>query len=76
MRVPKHFVGRERARLFPFLFGGTFIEGPKATPKNTVSGSFPFLFGGTFIEGSECFRVHGVNEGFPFLFGGTFIEGP
>ena len=36
---------------FPFLFGGTFIEGivrPEEQPSTRV---FPFLFGGTFIEG-------------------------
>ena len=36
---------------FPFLFGGTFIEG--TTSDNTLdrAAKFPFLFGGTFIEG-------------------------
>ena len=39
--------------LFPFLFGGTFIEGgfrAGMTGKRTL---FPFLFGGTFIEGGR-----------------------
>ena len=37
---------------FPFLFGGTFIEGPPKAGARALSGrKFPFLFGGTFIEG-------------------------
>ena len=60
--------------LFPFLFGGTFIEGPNLWSDRILS-PFPFLFGGTFIEGRgdavACRHV----QAFPFLFGGTFIEG-
>ena len=37
---------------FPFLFGGTFIEGKNGDWFNQQAGAFPFLFGGTFIEGS------------------------
>ena len=37
--------------VFPFLFGGTFIEGGVSVTVETSPGSFPFLFGGTFIEG-------------------------
>ena len=39
-------------RAFPFLFGGTFIEG--TAPSSALcldTRKFPFLFGGTFIEG-------------------------
>ena len=36
---------------FPFLFGGTFIEGAGRATQRTMKTSFPFLFGGTFIEG-------------------------
>ena len=36
---------------FPFLFGGTFIEGPERGAGTTAAPRFPFLFGGTFIEG-------------------------
>ena len=61
---------------FPFLFGGTFIEGVSGSRFCRGLCSFPFLFGGTFIEGgltlapaAQPFRI------FPFLFGGTFIEG-
>ena len=37
--------------LFPFLFGGTFIEGYIACIPMILFLGFPFLFGGTFIEG-------------------------
>ena len=37
---------------FPFLFGGTFIEGEKTPKIKYEITPFPFLFGGTFIEGS------------------------
>ena len=37
---------------FPFLFGGTFIEGGRWYVDDTPSRTFPFLFGGTFIEGA------------------------
>ena len=40
-----------RAPAFPFLFGGTFIEGPPNIEVESVTAQFPFLFGGTFIEG-------------------------
>ena len=36
---------------FPFLFGGTFIEGFIAVMTWGGGIVFPFLFGGTFIEG-------------------------
>ena len=36
---------------FPFLFGGTFIEGLHRVSLPPPARPFPFLFGGTFIEG-------------------------
>ena len=40
--------------IFPFLFGGTFIEAlPFPFPPNPPFKEFPFLFGGTFIEASS-----------------------
>ena len=36
---------------FPFLFGGTFIEGKETRVLADRVTTFPFLFGGTFIEG-------------------------
>ena len=39
--------------VFPFLFGGTFIEGLQRMLKlQKEPMPFPFLFGGTFIEGT------------------------
>ena len=38
---------------FPFLFGGTFIEGWLSEALRQVRYTFPFLFGGTFIEGAR-----------------------
>ena len=38
-------------RGFPFLFGGTFIEGYILPICAFPEWGFPFLFGGTFIEG-------------------------
>ena len=61
---------------FPFLFGGTFIEGwwlGCGVFDDFLR--FPFLFGGTFIEGPYTSCRHNLHQPFPFLFGGTFIEG-
>ena len=60
---------------FPFLFGGTFIEGNTITGDLAMGLVFPFLFGGTFIEGFWRLCRSMMSAGFPFLFGGTFIEG-
>ena len=46
--------------LFPFLFGGTFIEGKAALKLEKLKELFPFLFGGTFIEGREFPHVTGA----------------
>ena len=37
--------------LFPFLFGGAFIEGYLGEGPADPDCVFPFLFGGAFIEG-------------------------
>ena len=47
--------------LFPFLFGGTFIEACKNLCKSVVELKFPFLFGGTFIEALLSCCYIGVN---------------
>ena len=60
---------------FPFLFGGTFIEGKNAGRTRQRMRRFPFLFGGTFIEGRQKEGGPIMALIFPFLFGGTFIEG-
>ena len=43
--------GLARLLPFPFLFGGTFIEGLNVELYLDSYTLFPFLFGGTFIEG-------------------------
>ena len=37
-------------RVFPFLFGGAFIEAPLPSTEHPKSPKFPFLIGGAFIE--------------------------
>ena len=55
---------------FPFLFGGTFIEGGNKAHSFKVFQGFPFLFGGTFIEGKrDIMHVTGHRD-FP-----SFSEG-
>ena len=51
-----------RAPAFPFLFGGTFIEGPPNIEVESVTAQFPFLFGGTFIEGHRPLRLIAVSR--------------
>ena len=58
------------ANIFPFLFGGTFIEGNRPKPTTNRSKSFPFLFGGTFIEGCPIWLKRRLAENFP-----SFSEG-
>ena len=43
--------GTKSLPVFPFLFGGTFIEGRCGVGLRVVEGDFPSFFGGTFIEG-------------------------
>ena len=45
------YVDSEAPLKFPFLFGGTFIEGRAVDEEVRRFREFPFLFGGTFIEG-------------------------
>ena len=51
LRVAGAVHGLAGALAFPFLFGGTFIEGREVGLRLRVRRQFPFLFGGTFIEG-------------------------
>ena len=59
-----------RAAGFPFLFGGTFIEGTQSLQAAAVVNKFPFLFGGTFIEGRLRTRFFAAFADFP-----SFSEG-
>ena len=51
LRDPLHDHQGHGGAPFPFLFGGTFIEGETSKMFSSRSSLFPFLFGGTFIEG-------------------------
>ena len=75
LRVATKFRHWDSRSGFPFLFGGTFIEGRWKETLEKKAISFPFLFGGTFIEGHFTQRPLTRRAEFPFLFGGTFIEG-
>ena len=55
---------------FPFLFGGTFIEGENASVGAFGDDEFPFLFGGTFIEGYGLPSRPSPDKNFP-----SFSEG-
>ena len=60
---------------FPFLFGGTFIEGLRQQAGIRRLGLlFPFLFGRALIEAPRKSSRTAWNHAFPFLFGGSFIE--
>mgnify|MGYP006963744124 CR=1 FL=1 len=59
---------------FPFLFGGTFIEGVTCTRPSTTR-LFPFLFGGTFIEGVRLRRILQFLEHFPSFSEGLSLRG-
>ena len=59
---------------FPFLFGGTFIEGLSRTCHQSPCRYFPSFSEGLSLRGAT--RHEKKNPpAFPFLFGGTFIEG-
>ena len=60
---------------FPFLFGGTFIEGPSIIRATATPGTnFPSFSEGLSLRADLLFGAAGRLQ-FPFLFGGTFIEG-
>ena len=60
---------------FPFLFGGTFIEGKARLRFSTDTDYFPSFSEGLSLRAEYGVGTRGGNSGFPFLFGGTFIEG-
>ena len=71
--------GRDRALCcsdpFPFLFGGTFIEGNSLLLRPKRSLNFPSFSEGLSLRGSSKAKPRARRLAFPFLFGGTFIEG-
>ena len=67
--------GNER-RTFPFLFGGTFIEGWSApAPHLIIGANFPSFSEGLSLRDPSEQTTPQPHPRFPFLFGGTFIEG-
>ena len=61
---------------FPFLFGGTFIEGYERWGVRGDSRAFPFLFGGTFIEGQNRHNMVTENgNNFPSFSEGLSLRG-
>ena len=61
-------------RVFPFLFGGTFIEGDAVRTGCTPDYHFPSFSEGLSLRATQsAHEAHSMR--FPFLFGGTFIEG-
>ena len=61
--------------LFPFLFGGTFIEGPNANSLSKIlHRNFPSFSEGLSLREPLLSAPTHIHR-FPFLFGGTFIEG-
>ena len=60
---------------FPFLFGGTFIEGFGLLTNEQAGVIFPFLFGGTFIEGEVHTPPHGGKANFPSFSEGLSLRG-
>ena len=62
--------------LFPFLFGGTFIEGGDARKTTGLEMTdFPSFSEGLSLRGDKISIFTTASCAFPFLFGGTFIEG-
>ena len=66
--------GRSRFHKFPFLFGGTFIEGFRPGAAGRRLFYFPSFSEGLSLRGLPLL-LGAAGSLFPFLFGGTFIEG-
>ena len=61
--------------VFPFLFGGTFIEGHGFAPWLSSWINFPSFSEGLSLRVRYARTWQKTAAKFPFLFGGTFIEG-
>ena len=69
--VPSHSFPQNT---FPFLFGGTFIEGPRAQFLGACHyHDFPSFSEGLSLRAVSQGRTEFNGAVFPFLFGGTFI---
>ena len=60
--------------LFPFLFGGTFIEAFRMSFDWWCVQNFPSFSEGLSLRQFLPPRFTSIPASFPFLFGGTFIE--
>ena len=65
----------EALAVFPFLFGGTFIEGHVGDSAERLRFNFPSFSEGLSLRGQNHITGCHHRSRFPFLFGGTFIEG-
>ena len=76
MRVLPRLLEAGRGAEFPFLFGGTFIEGKTSGTDDYpwANQDFPSFSEGLSLRVVATGLPPGVRR-FPFLFGGTFIEG-
>ena len=69
------YIVRHCESVFPFLFGGTFIEGYSPPIRQTQQLQFPFLFGGTFIEGRAGKTYGDMARDFPSFSEGLSLRG-
>ena len=62
------------ARVFPFLFGGAFIEATDSPRASSSYSNFPSFWEGLSLRRGK--QAGDINPPplFPFLFGGAFIE--
>ena len=75
MRAAVANPGAAETPKFPFLFGGTFIEGDGDTwVMDDVYRDFPSFSEGLSLRVTQVTLPPEISL-FPFLFGGTFIEG-
>ena len=75
LRVEKGPAAKAAEPSFPFLFGGTFIEGSVRLTLPARAQHFPSFSEGLSLRVELWRPVGRPLLGFPFLFGGTFIEG-
>ena len=74
LRGKEEAPNRYWTRGFPFLFGGTFIEGRSGVCVEALKSDFPSFSEGLSLRAHQSAGHVGAPL-FPFLFGGTFIEG-
>ena len=76
LRTHPHHSTPSGVLTFPFLFGGTFIEGPYTSCPRNLHQHFPSFSEGLSLRAkSRSVDANLPMPKFPFLFGETFIEG-